>query len=135
MMKLYIAPPLRMSDWSLEQPATAQRYEAIAVELEDPAPIVEYLHALKQQCALENVEVHGVTLNSRAYFSLREWLQSRAWYKAAEGVETIEFDGMRVFMDPMRDDGEPVPLFEEREAVRLYGLRRRPPAPDGAEGR
>ncbi len=132
-MKLWVPPVLPRDMFAMNADAIVSPCEAIAVELEDPAPIVEHLHALKRQCAEENVQVEGVVLSSRAYFSLQQWLRTRAWYHAPKGVAWMEFDGMRVFMDPLRDDGEPVPLFEEDEAVKLYAMRKRPASPDGSE--
>lgn len=135
-MKLWIPPPMRRSFSMAEATTAMPSCDAIAIELEDPGPIKEYVIALQRQCLEENIQVEGVVLNARAYFSFREHIHAQAWWSAAGSTDgCLVFLDMRIYMDPMRDDGEPVPLFSQDEAIKLYAMRKRPPSPDRGPAR
>lgn len=125
---LRIAVPSRHLDmFAVSADTMPTVMETVEVELEDYRPIVTYLNALRLDCDRENVRVSGVILGARPYLSLREHLRERATWSTRSEDGCIVFMDMRIFMDPMRDDGEPVPLFVEEEAVNLFAMRKRPP--------
>lgn len=95
------------------------------VELEDPRPLREYLHNLGLQMAEQNLKPWGVVFPARSYFSIVEYVRELCTRRDDLLSEpgTLSFDGLRLFLDPMRDTGEPLPLFDDENAVTIYTMR------------
>lgn len=95
------------------------------VELEDPHPLREYLHNISMQMGEQNLKVWGVVFPARSYFSIVEYVREFSTRCDDQLSEpgTLSFDGIRLFMDPMRDTGEPLPLFDDENAVTIYTMR------------
>ncbi len=127
--QMWVPPPFRLSRNAFAQGPDAHRKPpaAMLVELVDPEPVEEHVFAMMRQCEEENIKLDAIVLNSREYFSFRERMRDalRGIGKGREKDASLVFNGVRILMDPMRDEGEPVPVFGEEAAIQMYALRRR----------
>jgi hypothetical protein len=128
---LKLAVPFRVEsiiggdEWAkrvaLSRPVAQQHVD---VKIQDYRPIVMGLRALQDRYALENMMLVGVLLGAVTYLSLRKYVTASEHLSERHAGDHLEMLGMRIYMDPSRDEGPMVPLFAEREAINLYALRR-----------
>jgi len=122
---LKLAVPFRVESIVAETVAGPSSVRhTVDVEIQDHRPIVMGLRALQDRYALENMQIVGVMLGSVTYLSLREYVNASERLSERHTGGHMEMLGMRIYMDPSRDEGPMVPLFGEREAINLYALRR-----------
>lgn len=129
MSAIKIVRPYRVPVMALSEPLSPiVPIREVVVELRDPMPLREYLHNLAMQCAEQAITPYGVVFSAPDYFTLTEHLRPllvRACEDARERREDVFiFEGIRILLDPMRDDGEPLPLFDETNALDLYVMRK-----------
>ncbi len=73
----------------------------------------------------ENIELYGMVFGAIEYYSLYALCLDRAYTVEEAEDDSFGFEilGVHIMMDPLRDSGEPVLLFRDRDALRLLSER------------
>ncbi len=95
------------------------------VQLNNPETILDYLTKLQETLEFENIKLDGVMFGVNDYFSLRDLANTRSSWGMEFREECLTINGIRILIDPMRDAGAPVAVFNESEAIKVMSMRRK----------
>jgi len=127
-MRLVIPLPVRVASLITDAPPVFEPQHRLDIELldrESLGELVDEIICLENQHLLEDVRLDAVIVGYRDYFSLREKLREFGWRGIPEDG-TLAIHAVKIFMDPARHSGPPVPVYmTEEHGVAMIGLLRK----------
>lgn len=123
---IYIARPINMSRCTFSAPESLYDLPPppMRVDLVDGRVILDHLFRIQESLNLENIKAAGIQLGIVDYYSLKQLAESRCW--AVDRIDGHFYMGdTRIYLDPMREQGPPVVLFSEGEAIKIMSMRRK----------
>lgn len=97
----------------------------IRIELEDAQPHLDFINEVRNGLDYENIHLDAIIFPSIAYISIKTFLEYRGFLSHSRGANRgLEYMGVRILMDPKRDWGAPVLLFDEDEGMKVFSKRR-----------
>jgi len=126
MKDLYIARPMKLG-MRFDEPVARLPLTLcpMRITLKDPEPLLEYLTSLYETLIESDIRLDGVLFGVSDYFTLRDLANTRSGWYCEMGEDGLTINGVRICLDPMRDDGPPVAMFEESEAIKVMSMRRK----------
>ncbi len=124
---LYVARPMVLERGFVDGPgASYQDYNPpMRIQLNDPEVILDFIMKLHEELYLENIQLDGVLFGVNDYFSIREFAAGKMSWSSKRDDQGFKINGVRILLDPMRDEGAPVAVFSENDAIKVMSMRRK----------
>lgn len=111
--------------------------QRIEIELGDGPRVVDEVMDAIRAAHMENYDLRAIVLPAVPYFTLREHMRELVTRQGGRdfGARGFTLDGVNFILDPARDVGPLLPLYDEDSAIHIYAKRRTPQATDTKEGK
>lgn len=120
-----IARPLELPDFAEVGGRLPLTKTAMRVDLRDPGPLLDDLVEVQERLLYENIKLDGMMYGVVDYFTLRDLAEDRMRIRVDNDRGDFTINDVRILLDPAREGGPPVAVFEESEALKVMSKRRK----------
>ncbi len=109
-------------DYRFDEPVTSFKPPRSHMEfsLKDPQVVLGYLMNLCETLYESDIKLEGVMFGATDYFTLRNMANNRGVWAGGQ----LSINDVKIMLDPMRDEGAPVAVFNETEAIKVLSMRK-----------